>query len=260
MVLDAYQSSSTRYDLSRLNMMMSDAEFDPEIEGIWTEDEKSTVFWRLEPIVNGYFMYRIKLKSDSKQLSYIKYHIRFFQDDEGVLALVMRPQIINYLVQGLPIPSNVFAYFDCAITDGLIAFGSKPGNDPWFGLKRLTRSSHAEYFQRLIDSEDWVMVDECSACSYELLSTLVAVTRSAIYLKTHFDGDEDDFSGPYYRVPKSLDEAVLDQVNLNCVAGVMTLGDGRKYLAFNEQRLYYDVSTPEKMAELGIEVVDTITG
>lgn len=259
MVLDAYKSSATRYDLSRLNMNIAEAMFDPEIEGIWTEDEESTVFWRLKPICNGYFMYRIKIKQDIHQLSYIKYHIKFYQEDDRVMAIVIRPRIINYLVKDLPIPGNMFAYLDCIITDGLITFDSMSCNEPWFGLKQLTPSRRADDFQKLIDSEDWTMVDEFPEDAYNLEITIVAITIEAIYLKTKIDEDVTDCSGPYYRIPKSLNEELLDQVGFNSIAGVLTLSDGSVFLAFDELRLYYDVSTPEKMAELGIKVVDTIT-
>ena len=36
-------------------------------------------------------------------------------------------------------------------------------------------------------------------------------------------------------------------------------GEGATYLAFDTCNLYYDVSTPQKLADLGIEIVDSIT-
>ena len=58
-------------------------------------------------------------------------------------------------------------------------------------------------------------------------------------------------------MPKSLNEC-LESITINDDAGVIRFGN-KTYLAFDSCNLYYDVSTPQNLAALGIEIVDTVT-
>jgi hypothetical protein len=58
-------------------------------------------------------------------------------------------------------------------------------------------------------------------------------------------------------VPKNLNEC-LESITINDDAGIIQF-ENKTYLAFDTCNLYYDVSTPQKLADLGIEIVDSIT-
>ena len=57
-ILNSFGALSTRERISISNKELLENQFDPEVGGIWTENEFSTVFWRFEGIANGYHLYR----------------------------------------------------------------------------------------------------------------------------------------------------------------------------------------------------------
>jgi hypothetical protein len=77
---------------------------------------------------------------------------------------------------------------------------------------------------------------------------MVAITRDYIYIL-----NRDEL---LYRVPKALDE-MLEQVGFDHSVGVIEFGDAT-FIAFDDFPLYYEVTTPEQMAELGIELTDAV--
>ena len=65
----------------------------------------------------------------------------------------------------------------------------------------------------------------------------------------------------YFKVPKSLNDAFYD-INVNDAVGILEIEIDhtmKRYVAFSNFLKYYDVSTPEAMAENGIELVKSIT-
>ncbi len=112
----------------------------------------------------------------------------------------------------------------------------------------LTRSKNAAYFESLLKDDRYRRDNECGLDEYEFNLTLAAITADHIYIQSG--------EGGYYRVPKSLNEA-LEQVTFDSNVGVIRFEDST-YVAFDDHRLYFDVTNEEKMAHSGISLVDVI--
>ena len=98
--------------------------------------------------------------------------------------------------------------------------------------------------------------------------TLYAVTTTHLYVGiindmvnfSHEECDSMDYE-EYFKVPKSLNDAFYD-INVNDAVGILEIEIDhtmKRYVAFSNFLKYYDVSTPEAMAENGIELVKSIT-
>ena len=229
-ILNSYGALSTRERISMSNRELLENQFDPEVDGIWTENELSTVFWQFESIANGYHLYRYQVESTPKTLMFTKYFMKFFHWGNDIMALVIHPHAIHYLVSGKSLPNNLF-------------------------LKQLRRSEKEVFFQNLLDDERYEKIDSHANDNYDFSISLAAITNDHIY----FYKDETT----YYKVPKSLN-GLLEEVGFNSNAGVMSFknasdGEHTTYIAFDDYNLYYNISTLQLMAEHQIEVVDNIS-
>ena len=261
-ILNSYGALSTRERISMSNRELLENQFDPEVDGIWTENELSTVFWQFESIANGYHLYRYQVESTPKTLMFTKYFIKFFHWGNDIMALVIHPHAIHYLVSGKSMPNNLFAYFDCRIESYdknnqicAISFSRQSADGQWFDLKQLRRSEKEVFFQNLLDDERYEKIDSHANDDYDFSISLAAITNDHIY----FYKDETT----YYKVPKSLN-GLLEEVGFNSNAGVMSFknasdGEHTTYIAFDDYNLYYNISTLQLMAEHQIEVVDNIS-
>ena len=261
-ILNSYGALSTRERISMSNRELLENQFDPEVDGIWTENELSTVFWQFESIANGYHLYRYQVESTPKTLMFTKYFIKFFHWGNDIMALVIHPHAIHYLVSGKSMPNNLFAYLDCRIESYdknnqicAISFSRQSADGQWFDLKQLRRSEKEVFFQNLLDDERYEKIDSHANDNYDFSISLAAITNDHIY----FYKDETT----YYKVPKSLN-GLLEEVGFNSNAGVMSFknasdGEHTTYIAFDDFNLYYDISTLELMSEHQIEVVDNIS-
>ena len=248
-ILNAYGAVSTQQRLSLTNRELGWRRFDPELDGIWTEDDSFTAFWYFEEVNNGYHLYHYKLRNEQRELSYTRYFISLHQDDnDSIEAVVVHPRSIRYIIGGLPIPNMLFAYFNCQVSDEEIALMPKDDSSEWFGLRHLIRSSHAKYFQELMSDDGRTKINECSDADYIFDCCLAALTPSHIFM--------DCSQGGYYKIPKSLNDVLYD-VQFGDNVGVITF-EGSTYVAFDDKSLYYDVTTEEKMRDSGIEVVYAI--
>jgi len=261
-ILNSYGALSTRERISMSNRELLENQFDPEVDGIWTENELSTVFWQFESIANGYHLYRYQVESTPKTLMFTKYFIKFFHWGNDIMALVIHPHAIHYLVSGKSMPNNLFAYLDCRIESydknnqiSAISFSRQSADGQWFDLKQLRRSEKEVFFQNLLDDERYEKIDSHANDNYDFSISLAAITNDHIY----FYKDETT----YYKVPKSLN-GLLEEVGFNSNAGVMSFknasdGEHTTYIAFEDYNLYYNISTLQLMAEHQIEVVDNIS-
>ena len=261
-ILNSYGALSTRERISMSNKELLENQFDPEVEGIWVENELSTVFWQFERIANGYHLYRYQLDSARKSLMFTKFFMKFFHLGGDVIALVIHPHAIHYLVSGKSIPNNLFAYLDCQmqVDDknqrvSAISFSTQSTDGQWFPLKQLRHSEKEEFFQSLLDDERYEKTDSHANDDYDFIMALAAITNDHIYIS------KDETT--YYKVPKSLND-LLEEVGFNSNAGVMSLkhissGKLATYIAFDDFNLYYNISTLELMEEHHIEVVDSIS-
>ncbi len=260
-ILNSYGALSTRERISISNKELLENLFDPEVNGIWTENELSTVFWQFEGIANGYHLYRYQADTTRKSLAFTKYFMKFFHLGNDIMALVIHPQAIRYLVSGKPMPNNLFAYLDCQMkvdkgkADNFITFSPQSADGQWFALKQLRRSEKEEFFQNLLDDERYEKTDSHANDDYDFTISLAAITSDYIYIR------KDETT--YYRIPKSLN-GLLEEVGFNSNAGVMSFkntadGEPATYIAFDDFNLYYNISTLELMAEHQIEVVDSIS-
>ena len=250
-ILNAYGAVSTPQRLSLTNRELGWRRLDPELDGIWTEDDSFTAFWCFEKVNNGYYLYHYKLRNEQRELSYTRYFISFYQvDSEGIVTLVAHPRSARYIIGSQPTPNILFAYFNCQVSDENITLAPKDDSSVWFGLRHLIRSSHAKYFQKLLSDDTRAKNNECSDADYNFDCCLAALTPSHIYM--------DCAGGGYYKIPKSLDDVLYD-VQFGDNVGVISFEEST-YVAFDDKSLYYDVTTEEKMRDSGIEVVDVIVG
>ena len=261
-ILNSFGTLSTRERISISNKELLENQFAPEVDGIWTENEFSTVFWQFESIANGYHLYRWQFDSARKSLMFTKYFMKFFHWADGTMALVTHPHAIHYLVSGKPMPNNLFAYLDCQIQVDdnsnqvcAISFNTQSADGQWFTLRQLRRSEKEEFFRRLLDDERYEKTNSHASDDYEFTLSLAAITGDHLYIS------KDETT--YYKVPKSLNN-LLEEVGFNSNAGVMSFkntsdGEPATYIVFDDFNLYYDISTLELMAEHQIEVVDSIS-
>lgn len=262
LILNSFGALSTRERISISNKELLENQFDPEVEGIWAENEFSTVFWQFESIANGYHLYRYQADSSRKSLVFTKFFMKFYRLGDGIMALVIHPHAIRYLVSGKKMPNNLFAYLDCHIqagsegySDAIITFSPQSADGQWFTLRQLRSSEKGNFFQSLLDSGQYEKTDSHASDDYDFIISLAAITSDHIYIS------KDETT--YYRVPKSLN-SLLEEVGFNSNAGVMSFkdtadGEAATYIAFDDFNLYYDISTKELMAEYQIEVVDSIS-
>ena len=253
-ILDSYGNMSTRQRISITNQELAEKAIDPEVEGIWTEDETQSVFWKYEALANGYNLFRYSLDSRNKRLCYTKYFMGFYNMEWGVMAYVLHPNAIHYAVSCKPIPNNLFAYLDCTIHEDTITFDSCSADGRWFGLKKLRRGGNIGYYTKLL-ANDWLeKTDNHPEDAYTFRFSIAAITNEHIYIRN------DDST--FYKVPKSLDD-VLEDASFKDYIGVITFTNPSKdspttFIAFDQFGLYYDVSTEENMKEWGISIVHTI--
>lgn len=254
LILNSYGALSTKERISISNKELAENQFEPMVEGLWVENEHSTVFWQFESIANGYHLYRYQLDSDRCELAFTKYFAKFYHTENGAMMLLIHPHAIRYMVTDRPLPNNLFAYLDCDIKDDAISFTPQSAEAKWFALRRLQRSGNETTFKKLIDDERWEKKDSHADDAYDFTLSLAAITSDHIYIYR----DE----ATYYKVPKSLN-SLLDEVGFQSNAGVLAFrsakgGTASKYVCFDDCNLYYDVSTPAMMAEQRIEVVDVL--
>jgi len=249
-ILNAYGAVSTQERFCLANREMLQRRIELDVEGIWTEDDSSTTFWCFEEVNNGYYLYHYKLRNEQRELAYTKYFIMFYwNDDDSIGAVVVHPRAIHYMISGQPVPTMLFAYQHCLPSqDELVFVPQNDGND-WFSVRRLRRSSHATFYQRLLDDETKEKTNECSDTDYDFTCCLSAITSEHIYMERS--------EGGYYKIPKSLNDVLYD-VQFGDTVGILTIG-GLIYVAFDDKSLYYNVTTEDKMRESGIEMVDVIT-
>ena len=221
----------------------------PDIEGLWVEDDASTVFCKYEEIANGYKLRRYLLNEERKELRYTEFFMKFYGFPDSSWAAILHPKSIEYLLNGKPAPNQYISYVAFDLADDQLTFEPLLEEGRWFSVRKLKRSKHASYLEKTLSNDRYEKINECKEYDYEFVILLSAITNYHVYI--------DAPDGRYYKVPKSLNEC-LERITINDNAGVIRYGN-KTYLAFDSCNLYYDVSTPQKMADLGIEIVDSIT-
>ena len=231
------------------NQEFADNQFDPEVEGVWTEDDDSTVFWQFEGIANGYNLFRYSLNSGRKTLEFVKYFVKFYHTDYGPMILVMHPHTIHYLLSGKPLPNNLFAYLDCTFQDGAIRFTPRTADCRWLNLRQLQHGNNNDKFRRLLKDSRYEKTDLFPDDAYDFTLALKAITSDDIFIEK----DESTC----YKVPKALN-SLLEEVTFKSNVGTIVLrGEHpRTFLAFDDSSLYYDVTTEEDRSAKGIEIVE----
>ena len=118
----------------------------------------------------------------------------------------------------------------------------------------MKRSGREAFYERILGDESYVQVNAFPQDEYTFMLGLVAITEDAIFVQK----DEDNC----LRVPKSMNPQLSD-VRFGENIGVIRLqkGGGKAkdaeavYLAFDDRRLYLEVTTARQQKALGIEVV-----
>jgi hypothetical protein len=247
-VLDDYGKRSTQQRITQTGKAAIDTYVFPDIEGVWTEDQASTVFWVFKEIANGYTLFRYLLNEEKKELRYTKYFVKFYSSDGYRYADVLHPKVIDYLLKGEQLPNQYIAYYEYDLTDGKLSFDPIIDEGKWFGARNLTRSGIADRFDERLADYKYTKVNEFEEYEYDFNILLAAITRDYIYVKAQSDG--------FYKIPKTLNECLTD-VTFKDEIGIITYG-GNTYLAFDTYNLFYDISTPERLAEIGVTLVDSI--
>lgn len=255
--LEAYGSISTPEQLSRVNVEQLSRQFIPDLDGIWTEDEASTVFWKFEELENGHNLYRYVLDNERRELTFTEYYVRCFREEDYTWALVMHPHLIQCIVPKKRIPTDYFANMELTMDEeGTLTFSPMTTDSRWFQLKHLKRSGREDYFLQLLEDENYQRVNRFPEDEYTFFRGLAALTEDAVYV-SYDDG--------FLRVPKSLNPQLPD-VCFGENIGLIHLrrGHGKQkdagstYLAFDDRSLYYEVTTARQRKALGIEVVERI--
>lgn len=224
----------------------------PEVEGWWCDADDENTFWCFNQIINGFQLIRACQDGGCKQIKCTTFSTRFLscEEDDTILAYIEHPQSIRYEIEGKPLPEEYYAYFEFIYDKESLVFNSWFPRDQWLSLKKLTREgSHKNRLESFLNS-DYQVINEWEEYDYKFdPSTMAVITKSHIYFTA--EGQQ------YYKIPKSLNKA-LNDININTFTGVLHL-NRKTYIAFSDCRLYYDVSTEEQMAAVGIELVDRIT-
>ena len=247
-ILEAYGSISTPVKLSHAGIDQQSRQFIPDLDGIWSEDESSTVFWQFEEIANGHNLRRYTLNTESHELTYIEYHVRCFDEADGIMAIVMHPHLIHAIVEQSPVPSEYFAYLHLDIDKDTLNFTPLNVDAQWFGEKTLKRSQRQGYFQQLLADERYTQTNRFPEDEYEFTLALSAITEDALYIPT------DD--GQYLRIPKSMHPQLPD-VHFNENTGLIHF-QSATYLAFDSRNLYFDITTDAQREALGVTLVRQI--
>ena len=244
-ILSAYSAISTQNRLSFTNRELLNKRVMPEISGIWTENDSFTSFWYFEEVSNGYSMYRYELKDDRRELRYTKFFISFYQQSDDTVAVIVHPKAIRAMLSGQPMPTALFSYQKFGMDNNVLTFVAEGERKEWFSV----RSAHENFFKSLLDSSETIRVNQYAAEDYDFSMLLAAITNEHIYIK-HGEGS-------YYKIPKSLNDVLYD-VQFGDNVGLITFAS-ETYVAFDDKNLYYDVSSEEKMAQNGIQLVTSIT-
>lgn len=247
LILENYGSISTPEQLSSTNVALLSRQFIPDLDGIWTEDEASTVFWQFRKYDNGHSMRRYVLNSERRELSFMDFHLRCFDDGDSIWALVMHPHLIQSIVHQTPTPNDCFANLEMTMDDeDTLTFEPKTTDSQWFHLRNLKRSSREAFFLDILENENYRQLNECPEDEYTFSICLAAITVEALYVQW----DEENF----LRVPKSLNRQ-LEDLHFGESTGIIRMNNGPVFLAFDDRRLYYEVTTEKQRRALGTEVV-----
>lgn len=163
------------------------------------------------------------------------------------MAVIVHPKAIRAMLSGQPMPTALFSYQKFGIDNNVLTFVSEGERKEWFGVSRMIRSAHENFFKSLLDSSE--RVNQYAADDYEFSMLLAAITNEHIYIKHSEES--------YYKIPKSLNDVLYD-VQFGDNVGLITFAT-ETYVAFDDKNLYYDVSSDEQMAKHGIKIVTSIT-
>ena len=248
LILEAYGDICTPDKRSHLNLEQQSKLIIPDFDGIWTEDEASTVFWHFEELTNGHYLRRYTLNSERHELTYIKYHLRCIDEGHSILAVVVHPHIIHSIVQQTPVPNEHLVYLDLVVEKDKMTFSPINVDSQWFGHKTLHRSQREEYFIQLLSDERYTQINRFPEDEYQFTQELAAITEDALFIFT------DD--NQYFRVPKSL-HPQLPYVHFYEDIGLIRF-QSATYLAFDCRSIYYEITTAEQREALGITLVRRI--
>ena len=241
-ILEAYGGISTPANLSLTSLKLQSQRFIPDLDGIWTEDEESTVFWQFEAISNGHYLRRYTLNSERRELTYTEYSLQCLDEGDSILAVVMHPHIVQCIVHQITVPNELCAYLDMTINEGSLTFEPVSVDSQWLRLKSLKKSEREDFFLKILEDPRYSKVNMCSEDEYTFTQALAAITEDALFIET------DDEK--YLRVPKDL-HPQLEDVQFNEDVGIIKLQDAT-FVAFDTRLLYFEVTSDEQRRQLGI--------
>lgn len=240
--LYSYGSISTpehAYDASR---ELSKKEIKPDIEGYWEVDGNTYVYWYIEMVENGYFLYRIEVDNGKRSFVFERYEMKLFDMGTYTQALIINPQVVRDITNNTKTPYNRFGYYEMELNGNELTFEALPGNELELHIGKMRRSKRQQQLDDMFDRYE--ATSKFEGNDYVLMPALYAITEEHVYLK-----DNDD--NVYYKIPKSLSPA-LNYVRFGDVIGIAQFNDGSLYAAFTECGLFYNISNTEEMRKRGI--------
>ena len=247
-ILSAYSLVSTQNNIFLSNRETLEKAYTPDIEGIWIEDEYSTMFWYIEDISNGFNLYKYTLNNEKHELSYIKYYLSFYKVEGEIIAMIIHPDSTKYILNNKPTPNYMFSYFECEMSENEISFFPIAENDKRMGLRHLRKSDMCEQYKRILNNERYLKINIYADEAYNFTISLAAITEDYIYI--------ENTENCYYKIPKSLNDNLYD-VSFKEKIGVVEYNN-KTYIALDDRSIYWDVTTEDNRKALGIEVVEEI--
>lgn len=219
----------------------------PDIKGFWTAKDSTSPFWLFEPIHNGYNLYECIPDNSKKVLNTTKYFAQFFESGNFREATIIHPEAAKYIFERKPVPNYLYSYLTYKIHGDSIEFTPRSGMDCHVNLRKLHKRPKEDwtYFMNIINNYK----EQEAFPEYKFQICLSAIKEDYLFVKNP--------DGGYYKIPITLDSS-LKHVRITDNIGI-TQASGKTYLAFgDEYNLIYDISTPEKLEELGITIVSEI--
>lgn len=215
-ILQTYGNVAVRANMLTLNQEFTNGQIELPIEGIWTEDEANTVFWYIESIINGYYLYQFTVSYDRKIITYTKYSMRLHNGGDDIIALIIHPQMFRYALERKPIPNRSFSHLVCSYDKDFLTFTPMNDEGMWFQLRKLKRSSEENKVMRMLEDDSYLKINKFPKDDYQFTVSLSAITSDYLYIKSE--------KGSYYRVPKSLDNS-LYLVDFSFSVGIVSYAD-----------------------------------
>jgi|GEM_PF-3988386 len=216
---------------------------------IWASDDKNEL-WEMVSKVNGQILRHFIIDRAAKTLTYEDIELVIYEDDFGPSAFAVHPDAAIMAVRGKQAPVDKLEEFSLDIEEvapGKMSLTFTPiTTSYWLKIHRITMLDETPE-EAMAPFSDFTMVNKYPEDEYRYSVDIVAVTREDIFI--------DREEGGYYKLPRSVN-AALDYVDVFDNIGILELtATGERFIAIADMNLYFNISTPDRLTKLGIEIV-----